>query len=371
MHRNKIQQEATNSIVKNNYKGILLVAPRVGKSKIIIDALLQSDFNKITIIAPFNSILESWETEIGKWGEELREKVILVNQRSIEKEHLSDILICDECHTLSENQVKTIKKLGFKSILGATGTLSKDSRKKINPILKKIIHRYSIKEAIRDKIISNYNITVITLPLDNKDKYIESGTKKKKFNVTEFQQYNYLTKQFNKFKILAFKRPELENVKYAYAGKRSRFLYGAKSKIELAKSVINSIKDKKLIFTTLTDVADSLSPFSYHSKIPPKQLDQVLEDFKDNKFDKLSVCGMLSMGFTDKQLKVGIFHQLQSSEEAAQQKIMRMCNYVEEGVDADIYILAYENTVDIDWINKALEPFNKTKIKYENWRNYQ
>ena len=368
--RNEIQLRATSSIIKYNYNGILLVAPRVGKSKIIIDALLESDFESITIIAPYNSILDSWRTEISKWGESLSDRIKLVNQRSLKPEHKSDILICDECHRLSENQVKNINSLNFPNILGATGTLSSSSRKTIKPLLKKTIFKYSIREAIEDRIIANYNITVVTLPLNNKDKYVESGTKKKRFFTTEEGQYSYLTKQFNKFRILAHKNPKLENIKYAYAGKRSRFIYSSKSKLELANKVIESVPGKKLIFSVLTDIADKLSNKSYHSKIHSKERELNLQEFKEGKFNKLSVCGMLSMGFTDKNLKIGIFHQLQSSEEEAQQKIMRMCNYVAEGVDAEIYILAYENTVDIDWVHKALEPFDKSKIKYESWRNF-
>ena len=69
-------------------------------------------------------------------------------------------------------------------------------------------------------------------------------------------------------------------------------------------------------------------------------------------------------------LKLGIFHQLQSNPETAQQKIMRMCNFVDEDTIAEIYITAYEGTVDADWVEKAINPFNKQKINYLNYRTY-
>lgn len=68
-------------------------------------------------------------------------------------------------------------------------------------------------------------------------------------------------------------------------------------------------------------------------------------------------------------LKVGVFHQLQSSQEAAAQKILRMCNFVEEDVIAKIYILAYEGTVDMNWTEKALEGLDQRKISYLDYRN--
>lgn len=47
-----------------------------------------------------------------------------------------------------------------------------------------------------------------------------------------------------------------------------------------------------------------------------------------------------------------------------------MCNYVNEDTVAHIFITAYENTVDADWVEKALLPFDHSKIKYLNYRNY-
>lgn len=63
-------------------------------------------------------------------------------------------------------------------------------------------------------------------------------------------------------------------------------------------------------------------------------------------------------------MKVGVFHQLQSSEELAIQKVLRFMN-LEDGQTAHIYIFAYRNSVDEDWVSKAIKPFNK--IIYEDW----
>lgn len=49
---------------------------------------------------------------------------------------------------------------------------------------------------------------------------------------------------------------------------------------------------------------------------------------------------------------------------------MRMCNYVDEDTIASIWITAYENTVDADWVEKALKPFNKKQVHYLNYRNF-
>ena len=53
---------------------------------------------------------------------------------------------------------------------------------------------------------------------------------------------------------------------------------------------------------------------------------------------------MVQMGITIPDLKIGIFHQIQSNEESAIQKVLRMCN-LEDGKIAKIFIVMVNNTV--------------------------
>jgi len=109
--RNQIQQQATQKICFNNFRGIINVAPRVGKSKIVCDAInvLQSP-QMILITVPYNSIQESWTTELSKWGVNI--PIAIINQRSLAKENdlnMYDIIICDEVHTLSNAQIAILQ----------------------------------------------------------------------------------------------------------------------------------------------------------------------------------------------------------------------------------------------------------------------
>jgi superfamily II DNA or RNA helicase len=262
-----------------------------------------------------------------------------------------------------------------------SGTITDKTHKELYPILtRKVIYYYPIEKAITDGIISNYNIVVYTLPLDNKDAYIESGAANKKFLTTELSNYGYLTKQFNKFRMMSFKDPKFSNMKYKYAGMRSRFIYSAKSKVNLVNRFINSFSSDEpiLIFTTLTDVANILNTDTHHSKsnVKSKYVDLTnndeitnLELFKQGIINRLAVCNMVSMGITIPNLKIAVFHQLQSSPELAQQKILRACNFVSRDTIAQIFIFVYENTVDMDWLQQALEPFDHKKIRYDSFRN--
>ena len=363
--REQIQKKASQLIVSNNFNDIYELAPRTGKSKIVLEAL-NSLNKKVLIIVPYNSIIDSWNNEIVKWKHDLtKTPITLINQRSLNKVNKGefDIICSDEIHTLSNNQMEELKRIGIKPF-GITGSLSKDTEKELKLQLGlKVNFRYSLEEAINDKIISDYSINVITCNLNQTDKTITGGNKKKSFLTTEFDHYNYLTSQFNRFKVLAWQDSKFENVKMNFARLRASLLYTCPTKLEIAKKLISKYK-RCLVFTTLTDVADKLCENSYHSKSNGDELD----NFLTGKIDKLATVSMLNMGITFSDLKQAVCHQLQSSEELSVQKLLRTMNF-DLGKDANIDIIVVNNTVDEQWLNKALLPFDKKKIKYIDSRN--
>lgn len=297
--REKIQEEAAYSILKNKFNGLINISPRVGKTKIIIDGLrkVPDTIKRILVTIPYNSIEETWMEEFQKWGldSEIRNKIHIINQRSLEKETISpDILISDEIHSLSERQIEAIKELNPSHILGMSGTISRETKNELrNSLNLKEIYRFSIEDAIKYNIISNYDIKIIPINLNTTDKYVEAGSKKKKFYTTEARQYDYLTKMFRKFRAMSWEDPQYEGVKYMFINKRKDLIYKAKTKIELAKKLINNIKERKLIFTTFTDIADELAKYSHHSK---NEDQDNLTKFIEGQINELSVCNMVSMG---------------------------------------------------------------------------
>jgi len=365
--RDRVQKEATESIISNRFYGIIDVAPRVGKSKIVIDSLRKVSSNiKILITVPYNAIIDDgkgggWVNELEKWKVAKSKMPKLINQISLDKEpdEYYDLIICDEIHSLSENQIEQVKRCSKGAILGLTGSLSKGTKLVLKKELGlKVIFEYSIEQAIKDGIIADYEINIVICNLDPNTKNIEGGTKKKPFMTTEYSQYHYLTRQFNRFKHLSWNNASYSKVKMMWAGKRSNFIYNAPLKIEVAKKLIKKY-DRALIFSSRKKVAEDLCENVYHSTSEGDELTK----FISGVYPKLGVVETVQMGITIPNLKVGIFHQMKSNEESAIQKVLRMCN-LEEGEKAKIYILVYMGTVDEDWLNKALLPFEDSKINY-------
>ena len=273
--RAKIQQSATECIVKNNWCGVYILSPRFGKSKVFIDSIKDKGNRNIAITAPYNSILESWKVEFVKWGLEF--EPLLLNQRSLEElpENI-DLLCLDEIHTLSPAQIQTIKRKSPKRILGLSGTISQKNRIKLKQELGlKVELEFSIEQAIEHNIISDYEIFIKEVILTPEER----------------TAYNKLTKTFEYFKMLSFSDPKYVHVKNNAALKRAQYIYRLESKLKAAQSLIKPLK-RVLVFTTLTEVADKLCKHSYHSK----SKEDSLELFQKKKVNKLSCIGMLSMG---------------------------------------------------------------------------
>lgn len=362
--RDKIQKQAVAAIIENDYEGIVDVAPRVGKSKIAIDAIKKLKGEKVLILAPFNSILTSWVDEFIKW--KLENTPVVMNQRSLGKFDLDDfdLIISDEIHTLSSNQRLLLKD---RKILGFSGSISESTKDKLGEELGlEPIFTYSLKQAIKDKIISDYRIRVAVCQLDSTRKYVPGGSKAKPFLTTETSNYNYLTNTFEKYRSLSYDgitrtdQAKGRKLKMVYASKRANFIYSSDTKINLCRELTEKL-DRCLIFTGRTAVADVIGDNSYHSKSET----DTLASFIKGDINQLSVCEMSSMGITIPNLKYGVFHQMKSSEESSIQKVLRMCNW-EDGETAEIIIFMYEGTVDETWTRKALEPFNESKIEFIN-----
>jgi superfamily II DNA or RNA helicase len=356
--RNLIQAEASTAIVNARFHGILDLSPRFGKSKTTLLALEKIDkVINILITAPFNSILDGWKAEVNLWG--CKHNITYVNDRSLSNVDWDSIhlVVKDEIHQISESQVDILKS-SKKPIIGLTGSLSNDNKKYLKQTLGLLVkYTYSIEQAIEDRIISDFTVKVHYVELDNKIKNIEYGTKLKPLIGTELEVYTWASSQFERFKYMSYSNPALSNLKMKYAGVRTRIIYGSINKIKKSKSLLKT-KNKVLVFTGLTKVADSITSNSHHSK----STGDSLEKFLNGEVNHLAVVNQLNMGFTDKKLKRIIVNQLQSKEENAIQRMMRAMNF-EEGKEAVIDIILVKDTVDEDWFNKASSWIPKNKIK--------
>jgi superfamily II DNA or RNA helicase len=356
--REKIQKEGTQAILNNKFSGIVHCSPRLGKSKLVIDALNTKEIElNVLITAPSIPVFESWKKEIVTW--DLKENVNVDycwsnSLKKVKKDY--HLIIADECHEYNLKVLTQLKKQQNKGtkVLGLTGTLDEESRINLQKILGlEVVYEYSFEQAIKDKIIADYQITCISCELDDTEKYILAGSKEKPFYQTELQSYSYWDNRYN----IDLQNRMFSSLKFIIS-KRSNIIYNSISKLKKTQELVAKSK-RCLIFTGRQEIADQIGEASFHSKSKVDSLDL----FKTGEINKLSVINMVSVGQTIPNLKECIFNQLQSVETTAIQKSMRSMN-LESNKKAKIKVLYLKGTQDEIWIKKALKGFEQNKIKW-------
>ena len=354
--RKQRQKEFAERWLNSDRRNILNLAPRMGKCFTSINIFEQFPPHATILIAyPDEKIKLSWEEDFVK-REYSNPNITFVTHLSLHKykDKIFDLIVIDEIHLLSENQINMCKELFVenKQILGLTGTLSSQTA----TILKKELSLnveaiYPIELAIREGVITDYEIEVIKVPLD--DKIIQSFKKPR----TEKKQFDAYSHVINKME------EEGKNTMFLRLA-RMRIIQNSLSKLQKTKEFLLQWKDERiLVFCGAIKIADKLGIPSHHSKNNKKQ---IFDDFVKGIGNQLAVIQIGNTGVTYLPLNKVIINYTNSNSEDLCQKIMRCLSIEYNNLDkkAHIYIISSTEPEELRWIKRALEFFQKDKIKY-------
>jgi len=353
--RDQRQQEFADVFLEHGEFGILNLCPRFGKIYTTINILEKLDKNiNILIAYPDLKIKDSWETDF-KSRKYKNTNITYTTHLSIKKHtdtHF-DLVILDEVHLLSEAQIEAVKELKCISMLGLTGTLSKHTEITLRSELQlNVLATYTIEQAIEEGVITDYEITVVSVPLDNKRLNDYKG--KKRTEKKQFDSYAWVIDQL-----------ERQNKSTMFLRlARMRIIQNSIAKMEKTRELLAAHKDERiLVFCGLTKIADELGIPVYHSKAGEKD---VFENFANGEGNHLAVVKIGNTGVTYKPLNRVIINYFDSNGENLAQKIMRCTamEYDNQDKKSHIYIICSDEPVERKWLKSALDMFEKDKIKY-------
>jgi superfamily II DNA or RNA helicase len=358
--REKVQQDALDIAIKHKRCG-LAISMGVGKTLIGLKYFKHfQDKNmwklRVLVVAPKLSIFESWNNDAEKFNIKI-DNIEFSTYVSLNKQDpLSyDILILDECHSLKESHEPFLSQFRGR-ILGLTGTPPKwkDSEKgRLVDKYCRMVYSYITDDAVDDKILNNYNIIVHYLLLD-KSKNIKMKTKTGRvWYTSEELSYEYWSDRVDTAQ--SAKSKQIASIL------RMKQIQEYKSKEQYAKSLLNKINDKCILFANTQDQADRLCIHSYHSS--NSNSEENLEKFNADKILKLSCVAQLSEGVNISNLKAGIIMHSYGNERKSAQRIGRLLRLSPDET-ATIHILCYRGTVDERWVKDAISVFDSSKIKY-------
>lgn len=338
--------------------GILHLCPRSGKTRTAIRIFcklqrLMGYAPKILICYPDKNIQESWQSDFKAVGYK-NPDISYVTHVSLHKEihNHYDIIVCDEIHLLSDKQKRDFKALmnnnKGKCFLGLSGTLSDKTRVELKMALGlDVVSEYSLEEAIKDGIISDYQINVIRVPLDNKTIV---DIKKKRTEKAKYNAISYVIRAKGQSLFLSLAR--------------MRIIHNSISKLAATKKLLNQLKNERvLVFCANNKVANQLGCKIHTSKYYDQE---EFEKFvaSNSQINHLAVCKIGNTGVSFKFLDNIVINAFDSNSENLTQRICRSLILDEPGKVSNIYIVSSDEEVELKWLEKSLEFFDKRKIKY-------
>jgi superfamily II DNA or RNA helicase len=371
--KNEIQLEALQAVLDSfNIKkknAIVEAATGVGKTKIAYDLIKvivsHVPTAKILIVVPTELLRdEEWKSEATKWDceyvwENNIERVCYASLNKIENTEYN-LVILDEIQNITDNNAEFffINNNKIKKILGLTATLPKEFEKAkiLKSLALEVCYKIPIDEAVKNKLVSPYEIVLVKTKLDNLQPTVKFGTKLNPFYLTEEKAYIKLSKDIEFAKVTNnFKKIDM------LIFSRMRVLYNSINKTSVANFIINNLigKDERtLIFCGSIKQAEMLCPYTYHSKSSTVSL----QKFKSGEINTLSCVNALNEGHNIPNVDNAVITQVTSKERHLIQRVGRIIRYKENHV-GKIYLIVVENTVDEQWMQKALENIDNLKIK--------
>jgi superfamily II DNA or RNA helicase len=119
--------------------------------------------------------------------------------------------------------------------------------------------------------------------------------------------------------------------------------------------------EKVLLFTCNQQQAEEQATHTYHSKNKHSQAN--LDKFNAGEIQRLACVAQFSEGISIPNLRVGIIWHALGNERKAAQRIGRLLR-LNSDQTATVHLLAYQDTVDEQWVAQALDAFDPIKISY-------
>lgn len=336
---------------KSYDRGYFNLAMRFGKCKTTIDLLIKMDVDSVLIAYPDNKLRDTWMGECKLWSYD-NPNITYVNFSSLKKytEESFDFFVIDEFHSCSENEREYAHTImnNCTYTLGLSGTVSEETDGYWNM---EQIAAYTTEQGIEDGILADYQISVHLVDLDDSIKVKDKQGKLK----TEKQKYSGYSWVIEKMKV------EGKNFMHL-ALARNRLSQSSIGKMNYAKALLNSLKDKRvLIFTGLADVADNLGVPSYHSK---SKDESAYTGFQGGKHNHLALAAMGKVGVTYKDLDSVILLNFTYNAEESSQILNRAIKLDYKGKIADLHILCLNEKPELKKIKESLSMLDQSKIKY-------
>lgn len=348
------QKTALKLWLENNFRGIVEVATAGGKTffalQCIKEWLENNPESKVLIIVPTTALQDQWHISLTEdlnilsdnicmWPEKYNSKsqfhIMVVNTARTKAKMIKSLgkvvfLIADECHRYASVENSAAMEIGADATLGLTATAEREFDDGLNevliPNLGKIIYEYTIANARKDGVVSEFEINNVKVP----------------FRASEEIEYRKLTKRIAQ----AFSINDQEKV-MKLSRLRARVSTGATSRIPASIVIAEQNKNSRIlifheeienaqkIFEILKKRGNSVA--LYHSQIGGDARRESLKQFRKGIVQIIVCCRALDEGVDVPESEVAIIAASTSSSRQRIQRIGRVIRVHNSKEKAKIY----------------------------------
>lgn len=406
-----ILQRKIVDLIPDKVWGRLVLAPRIGKSRIAILLIQRLKPKSILWITSSRRLADKdIKEEFVKWkAKRYLPKLTTGTWRSLAKATGNyDLILLDEDQNITESNAKNLisKKLTCTNLLSFTGVAS-TSIKKVELYEKLKLKAYitlDINQAVELGLLSPYTINVVHIPYNGKDRYLNSlersfkplapytvkdqvltidkpGVPKYTLTETALSTSGAMLQKIVKENgsIVGYYIAEKEVGKITVNGETFRLDSGSitayveggpikiyscikrnPQKIAAVRKLRQQLQGKNLFFVGSIATAETLSNHTYHSKQDATHL----EAFQNDQIRELFVVNSGGVGFTYKGIENLILSQVDSDRNGnSSQKICRTL-LAQDKYKATIWLLCLDKTRDEEYIKSVLKNFNPNYINH-------
>ena len=392
--RDERQEIARQTWIKNKCCGTIVAPTGLGKTRIAFNSI-KSILSKypefrFMVVVPTENLKNQWEEQINVDNLMFNVEVYVINT-VIKHDWKCKVLILDEIHRYGASDFsKIFQRVDYKYILGLTATFERlDGKEELISKYCPVIDTITTEEALFNGWISRFVEYQVLIDVDDIDIY-------KDYNKAFTQHFEFFNFDFNlamsmvgkngyKYRLALRdklcrsnatskeKSDMLKTITYHAMGfmqaiqKRKAFINNHPKKIEIARKIIESREDKKIItFSNNVTMAENIGYGDvYTGKLSKKKGRITLEEFNEKETGVLNSCQKLNEGMDCKGLSVAIILGTDSSKIKSVQRRGRVIRF-KEGKTAEIFNLVINDTVETQWFSNSHKGEKYITINEEN-----